>query len=377
MTEPSLSAGDALSAPPAEAMFCAALASASVDVSNPAALRDIVAIAQRNWQTQPLIHDHLQGLSWPACVAADADWLAFQRQSLALLAFSTIQLQSLAELCDALSAAGIRYSLLKGSAARLIGYANPLHRTGWDMDVAVEQQDLGRAADVVFELGYAPAQLDHKSSRFTLADARLRAAVEANHYELGFIVRRNRVTGLLPVQAQAIRDTLDGSRHWWVDADGQFNCYSSVDIHHGLSLDISASELLVSSRRLEWDGRVVWVPNLAWLVLHLIYKLYWEGVHAYGKGLYQYADLCRLVALMQPDDDRELMQQLDAANLRAAAYYVLRRLPSAFGQPLSGDLANYVEACGLPESDDPMRCNDLGDMWEKLWNRRGSARPFH
>lgn len=107
------------------------------------------------------------------------------------------------------------------------------------------------------------------------------------------------------------------------------------------------------------------MPSLPWLAFHVIYKLYWEGVHAYGKGLYQYADLCRIVRCMSASDMEGLVVLLDEANLRAAAFYVLRRLPTDFGTTLPAILAQYVRDCGKPDHCDAVACNDLGDMWEK------------
>lgn len=349
--------------PAADALFCAALAGRPVTAARPDAMAAVAALARQNWQVQILVSDHLKGRRGDP---------TFRQEVMALRAFSALQLKALGEMCDALSGAGIPYALLKGSAARLFCHADPLVRTGWDMDVAVAPSDLAAAAEAVFALGYYPAQLVPGGGRFELADPDLRAAVEARHYELGFIIRRNRVNGLGATDRAAIEATLGSRPQWWRDAEGALNCYSSIDIHHGLSLDLPVGDLLAGARPLEWAGRTVFVPEPAWLALHLIYKIYWEGVHAYGKGLYQYADLLPLLARLDAGDIARLIDLIETHNLRAAAYFVLRRVPEAFGQPLAGDLEQHLMVWAQPEGDDPLCCNDLGDMWDKLWNRRGS-----
>lgn len=344
------------------------LVGAPFELPDGSVLADFASLARRNWQIVPLLRSALQHSGQER--HRPAAWVEFLNESLAVEAFSAVQVEALGEVCAALGEARIRYALLKSSAVRLTCYGDPVHRTGWDLDVAVAHHDLGAVTEVLEELGYAASQFNPLTRRFGAADPQLRAAVEAEHYELGFMVRRNRVRGLSRGERAAISGRLAESRHWHSDDNGELCCYTTIDVHHGLSLEISASELLLSAKPFIWNTREVWIPSLAWLAFHVIYKVYWEGVHAYGKGLYQYADLCRIVGRMQEKDACELIALLDAAHLRAAGYYVLRRLPTALGTPLPDSLTDYVAACAHPEAQDPVACNDLGDMWDKLWNRR-------
>lgn len=350
---------------PLEAAYCIAMAGLDAGAGAKSLACELPRFLDRNWQIQPLIYAALT----PVGGGSDA-WRRFADSSIAIEAFSSVQLTALGECCDALEAAGIRYALLKSSAVRLKVYADPVHRTGWDIDIAVERDALPCAADALQRIGFRFAQFNPQTRRFAPADPRLRAEVEAEHYELGFLVRRSRVKGLSARQVQAIRRTLGGSRHWHLDDDEQLCCYTTVDVHHGLSLEVSTSELLKSACPLPWNGRQVWLPSLPWLAFHVVYKLYWEGVHAYGKGLYQYADVCRLVQRMTDAEAEGLILLLESANLRSAAFFVLRRLPTAFRTALPTPLEKYVSECGKPEGEDPIACNDLGDMWDKLWGRR-------
>jgi Uncharacterised nucleotidyltransferase len=352
-----------------EASFYSILAGTTPIVIADEALANVAEFSRHNWQILPLVYACLRQVK----ANSELNSLVgnvFVDEAVAIEVFSTVQLQALMEICEALATTKIRYALLKASAVRLECYQDPLHRTGWDIDIAVEICDLNRTKQLLEALGFYPAQFDTKTGRFAPADPVLRASVEQQHYELGFLVRRNRIFGLSEEQLTAIERHLSKSRHWHTDNEGSLCCYTCVDVHHGLSLDMPTSALLEHSRPIIWSGLEIWVPSLAWLGFHVIYKLYWEGVHAYGKGLYQYADLCRIVGLMDSSDVYQLIKLLDGSNLRAAAFYVLRRLPTVFGVDLQEEIRDYLESCAIPENDDPLMCNDLGDMWEKLWNRR-------
>ena len=93
-------------------------------------------------------------------------------------------------------------------------------------------------------------------------------------------------------------------------------------------------------------------------------------MHTYGTGLYQYADMMRLISLMTQDDLAVLEQMLDRYQLRAAGYYVLRRLQSAFGMAPNAALGALMSRLAVPQGPDCRRENDFGDMWDKLWGSR-------
>ncbi len=143
-----------------------------------------------------------------------------------------------------------------------------------------------------------------------------------------------------------------------------------IDIHHKLSLDIGLDDLLGNARTIERGGERLSVPDFAWFAAHLIFKLYWEGVHNYGKGLYQYADLVRLVPCLDEPTFGRLTGILDSYNLVAGAYHVFSHLPD-FGVLVPPHIRSFVDdAREPPKGTDPIEINDLGDAWPKLWGRR-------
>jgi hypothetical protein len=103
----------------------------------------------------------------------------------------------------------------------------------------------------------------------------------------------------------------------------------------------------------------------------LIYKIYWEGVHNYGKGAYQFADLVRLIPATTELTFARLVRILETHRLEAAGYFVLRRLKQNFGLVLQPEIETFLEhASHGPPDREPFQVNDLGDMWPKLWGAR-------
>jgi hypothetical protein len=269
-----------------------------------------------------------------------------------------------------LEESGLDYCLLKGSATGHLLYAQPHMRGAWDLDLGVPASALGQAEAIANACGYVAAQQDAGTGQFHLADPRLKAKVESEHYELGFLVRRLQVTNLSPETREAIR-TEPFARKYWFDVEGDAPyCYASVDIHHAISHDIPLVDLLGKSREISYDDFKVRVPSETWLLFHLVFKIYWEGVHNYRKGLYEYADLIRLMRNIDPSTIGELSEILERHNLLAAGYYVLRRLPH-FGYSPGPEVLGFLARTADPgDADDAIRLNDLGDMWPKMWGRR-------
>jgi hypothetical protein len=243
-------------------------------------------------------------------------------------------------------------------------------RAAWDLDIGVPKSTLSRAEALALSVGYQPAQQNAQSGRFYAADPKLRADVEAEHYELGFLVRRLQVTNLSSETIAALRDEVWTHKYWFdINSDAPC-CYASVDIHHALSLDIPLAELLSHTRKLHVAGETFTVPDDAWLAVHLVFKLYWEGVHSYRKGLYAYADLIRLIPRLESEPFERVTAILEKHNLLAAGHYVFRRLP-LFGLDLPDHIVHFIEATASPPlTTEPLQANDLGDMWPKLWGRR-------
>ena len=323
----------------------------------------------RNWQVQSLVSSNLmQGMDKDKSSSREK---LFHTTN-AIRAFSKVQLNALMEVCRAFSGQ-IEYSLLKSSALRVAYYDDPISRVGWDIDIAVDKENIPAATVKLQALGYEFSQFDSQTKHFSPADPMLRAAVEAKHYELGFLARRNRITGLSQEQMDSISRVHSDGGQWHIGSDGQFYCYTTVDVHHGLSLDLSVANLVKEGVEIEFEGQGISIPRASWLAFHVIYKIYWEGVHAYGKGLYQYADLVRLIKKLSEVEVLNLIKLIDDSNLRVAALYVLRRLPYHFDTLLHPHLQNYLDTTMPKVGSDPMKLNDLGDMWEKLWGRYGVA----
>jgi hypothetical protein len=191
------------------------------------------------------------------------------------------------------------------------------------------------------------------------------------HYELAFLVYRADIgDALSSTQHEAVQRLPIGPAFQRESVNTI--CDVAVDIHHALSLDIEGALLLERGETATRNGHRIRVASAASLAFHLIFKLYWEGVHTYGKGLYQFADLCRLLPRLSERDASELLELLQAKNLDAAGFYVLRRLPRSFGISLPKPLADWVasERSRICRGDSTIH-NDLGDVWPKLWGRRG------
>lgn len=332
--------------------------------------RDACTFADDNWRVLPAILPRLE--KW---LGDDASALLDPVRKRAVAARALAELEGVcqAQLSNELRRRGIPHVFLKSSAVRWFAYADPHERCGWDIDIGVTKAHLRDARIVARDLGYLEAEGFVDPPWFRPANPYHRAAVERTHYELGFLVRRVRVRDLDPAIEESIRAhvTAGGRTSWHLTPEGDLACYITLDIHHGISPEITVDPILKTSRTIRAGGVRLIVPRPAWLLMHLVYKIYWEGVHEYEKGGYQYADLCRLVPKV--DDEEVAFFRMIAVRwqLEAAAFFVLRRLESEFALPLSDALQKLVADFSYPEPDiDPIGQNDLGDMWGKLWGGR-------
>ena len=335
-------------------------------------VREACTFAYHNWRVLPAILPRL------------AAWLGGHRAARRLLdqvhkraaaarALAELEAVCQEQLSDGLGRRRIPHVFLKSSAVRWFAYRDPHERCGWDVDVGVSRASLDAARTLARDLGYFEAEGFVDPPWFRPANPAHRAAVERDHYELGFLVKRLRVLDLDPAVAEAVGAHVDagGRTSWHRTSGGDLACYVTLDIHHGISPEITVDPILATGRTIVADGMRLRVPRPAWQLMHLIYKIYWEGVHEYGKGGYQYADLCRLVPKI--DDEEVAFVRTIAArfHLEAATYFVLRRLETDFGMSLSGALRQLVIDTSYPARDlDPIGQNDLGDMWGKLWGGR-------
>lgn len=289
----------------------------------------------------------------------------------ALRAYTSLNISVVKEITELFSHQDIKYCLLKGAAARLIAYGAAENRSGLDTDIAVNQKNLNLSRDLLYNSGFYQAKWLAHEGRFVQASIEERKHVRDNHYELGYIVRRQKFEGT-PEQRQHILDQIDMFPNpWHLTDDGTLAAYVIIDVHHGLSLDIDTVQILDSSNEFENSYGSFYIPSIPWLLFHLIYKLYWEGVHNYNKGLYQYADIIGLLRLASKDDLAELLLLLDKWKMVAAGYYVLRRLPEHFDVILDSTITNFLESSTQASSRYmPIEENNLGDMWNKIWGFR-------
>jgi hypothetical protein len=289
----------------------------------------------------------------------------------AIRELALVQADLTVQLCEALESAHVPYSLLKGSALRWTAYENPEDRGGWDLDVAVPASFLQEAAQVAEAVGFTPAQWDPRARTFVPADLRLRASVEKEHYELGFYVRRYRPWEGPCAAEETIRMALPLEGLWQRGEGQRLECFVTLDLHHGLSPEISAEELVESAVPVKAGKTQFRIPPAEWSVFLTVYKLYWEGVTAYRQGGYQYADLIRMVPRLSDSAIASLLKLFARYKLEVAAYYVLRRFPRMFGVALPDALSELVARMSVvASSESPQRTNDLGDMWPKLWGMR-------
>lgn len=341
------------------------------EVPGGADLEAAASFATECWQLLPEILPRL--LAWGGRASQQsADTQRLRDLATSIRMLSAVQYELCRRYTDELDKQRIPYVLLKGMAARLALYSEPTSRGSLDIDLGVPAAYLSEAERIATTQGFLPASLDPDRRHFHRVDPVERQRVEAEHYELACLVRQQTIDGLPPETAEAIRRSIPVLRPWHESPDGSLGCYVTVDVHHGLCLDITVDDVVSSARRSSGDSYSPLIPSPTWALFHLIFKIYWEGVHNYRKGGYQYADVVRLTSSILTDRDaRQLVELLHAYGLRAAGYFVLRRLVSEFGLQLQPSLLEFLEENSHPPKDAfPLDENDLGDMWPKLWGYR-------
>jgi putative nucleotidyltransferase-like protein len=325
----------------------------------------------RNWQVLPIMAPKF--LDWVDRKHQDAPEVQQIRDvNVAVRALARMQMLLANRFVTALEEQGVPYSLMKGSSASMAVYPAPDLRSGLDVDVAVPRRYIRRAERIAHEQGFVPAAFDLENRHAYAVTERERREVEAQHYELVCLNRRQVVSGLSPEDEAAIRNSIPTPRAWHETDEGELACYVTLDIHHGICLDIAVDEMVDSARKETYHGYTAWIPQPEWMLLQLIFKLYWEGVQRYrSRGVYQYADLVRLIGQVDEDVFNRLLPILEHYELEAGAYYVLRRLETAFGLKLGPHIVDFLTRTSIPPADVlPSEVNDMGDMWPRLWGFR-------
>jgi hypothetical protein len=253
-----------------------------------------------------------------------------------------------------------------------MAYDHTTDRCGVDIDIGIPRQWIRLAERVAVDQGFMRAEFDAEHKRFYRGSSERRAAIEADHYELGFLVREQAIVDINEETAAAIRRDLPLQEPWHETSNHELACYVTLDLHHGLGPACPIDGVIASSREFVRDEVRLRTPSMPWVLLHLIHKLYLEGVAEYRKGGYQYADLVRLMVKTDASDAEILTELLSRQVLGVPAYYVLRRLPTEFGVNLPTPLSRYMAsfARAPARGQDAYKLNDLGDMWPKLWGYR-------
>lgn len=335
-----------------------------------ALLAEVAGYLLSSWQVLPLTAPRF--FKWiPAEAGAALQVKQLQWKAEAVTTFSRLQVMTWRRMSKPLIESRVPYVLLKSSALRWLLYESPELRCGEDIDLATTRPYLRVVRGVLESIGFEAAQWSNEQLNYVKGDPVLRSLVEASHYELGFLVTRLRVRGLSKQTKNAIMQQLGSPWLWVVGSDGMPAANMLVDVHHGISPEISAEPIVQERRLLDIAGVECAVPPLGWAMFHLIYKLYWEGVHQYGSGFYQYADICRLAPMLNGQAVEQLKGLLVRWKLEAAAYYVLRQIEPMFGVSLPADLAQLVLECSHPDKKSkPALQNDHGDVWPRLWGKR-------
>jgi hypothetical protein len=325
--------------------------------------------ARMSWQAMPSYSERLQ--EWLSPAGTDENDLISAR-AVALRLFFDIQNQVLVQVIQHLRSIGLEHCLLKGTAHRFDLYGRPSDRGGIDLDLAIPEDASVEGRRAAQDLGFVQSAWDEEQKTFVQATEEEQEWIDENHYELGFLIRRHTVENLSAQDVLAIHRQIHLQPNpWHLLPSGGLGIWINLDLHTGLSHDIPVAEVMRSSRTLQYQTCALRVPSRPWQLLYSIYKLYWEAVFNYGKGIYQYADVCRLVPRLTDDESIEFLELLAKWRLEAGGRYVLSRLPSAFDVSINGRLGDFLRSSVVPRpGSKPQEENNFGDVWSKLWGYR-------
>ena len=338
---------------------------------SPEELKPASALVLRNWQVLPVTAPRL--LDWIDRGFRDSPEAQHVRDvTAAVRALARMQMLLANRFAEELERRDVPYVFMKGLAAAFALYPEPDLRSGLDVDIGVPRSHIKVAERIAREQGFEPAAFDVDNRHVYRVSESQKQMVEAEHYELACLNRRQIVRGLHPDDDAAIRRSIPTPRAWHETEEGELACYVTLDIHHGICLDIEVDSMVDSARKDTRHGYTAWIPQPEWMMLQLIFKIYWEGVQRYNsRGVYQFADVVRLAEQIRGDAASRLFELLGQYELEAAAYYVFRVLESTFGVNLNPELREFLGRASVPPSDRlPEDVNDKGDMWPRLWGFR-------
>ena len=354
--------------------FCALISNAPLSNFEivPASIEEprVSTFLQQNWQILPHILERIN--TAPGIVSGTFGINALEARVVALREHVRISTKAILELIDCFEKQRIKYCLIKGTAAKYTVYANAEDRASIDIDIAIDSESVSAVENILAGCDYHQSKWDAKKRRFVFASNEEKASLRSNHYELGFIVRRQLCDDLNTTTKDSISAQLDFQPNpWHKSGQDSLAAYINIDVHTGLSLDIETTDILEESRNTLIDGLEVVVPSKHWMIFHLIYKIYWEGVHNYHKGAYQYLDLILLLERITKEEFEKVERLLSTYGLISAGLYVLRRLSSDLGISPTPAMASFLSDNQIAPNDiGPVEENNLGDMWPKLFGLR-------
>jgi Uncharacterised nucleotidyltransferase len=277
--------------------------------------------------------------------------------------------QVAAEVAGAFADRDVELVALKGTASGFLGYDDPAHRTGADLDFCVRPDALEVAKDIMGQVGFWAGDYDSRTQTFVPSDETVRAERETGHYALGFWVKILDIGEVSPRAAEGFRLAGDLLPFASEVKGTRVRTPVLVDIHHSVGVGVSADDIMNRPRPHRWNGATVLLPPSEWVAFHALLKLYWEGGQAYGKGFQYLADFARILPLLSDEESDSLVGLIEAHNLRPGGYHVLRRMPFCTGVDISR-LSPVLDSWSLPPRDEtPFSYNDIGDFWPRLFSR--------
>jgi hypothetical protein len=197
----------------------------------------------------------------------------FRESRLSSEALYLAQERALQEIDALFDKKGIEYTLIKGSAIRLLVYENPALRACFDLDLLVRPEDRVRAATVLVEAGFS-AQPDEKS------------------------ISRELVLS---------RGVVDVDLHWALLREGRLRTDPTEDMIR---------------RRRRSSG--VWMLNENdTLFLLLVHGAFAKHLAGWDMGLHRVLDVARWLE-MQSYDWQAVLAELDRNSVRGAGWATLR-----------------------------------------------------
>jgi len=275
------------------------------------------------------------------------------------------QLQELARVTAALTAAGIDYFLLKGCGLAVLYYDDPLLRPMQDLDFIVRHEDVVRTQRLLFQLGYEHGIWDSDSATFTRTRVRLTRRRITESIEIPPF------TKLIPMPSPL--RALDVPLHWRqqhikcaIDADATLTMPVFLDVHTNLSVGLGLEDVWRGAEMHDIGGVPVRVQSPTAMLWFIAARLYLE---AFIYNTLKLSMLGDVHTLLYKAGDRinwaELLAVSYKYGMRPALFYVLAQIRklTTYEVPLE------VLALLRPDSKDIPLENDFGDILPKLLSR--------